>query len=127
MNFAQKGRLLMDTGREQIDLFLRRCDEVMQSKFILADTKIGELLKSIASSDLLYAFFRGDGHHLIRAAERNGLDDLASVFSDDLLFNGHISHVDQFRDLFSEDILFRDLDYLELETESYIFVNLFEK
>ena len=48
----------MDTGREQIDLFLRRCDEVMQSKFILADTKIGDLLKSIASSDLLYAFFR---------------------------------------------------------------------
>lgn len=58
MNFAQKGSSLMDTGREQIDLFLRRCDEVMQSKFILADTKIGELLKSIASSDLLYAFFR---------------------------------------------------------------------
>lgn len=48
----------MDTGREQIDLFLQRCDEVMQSKFILADTKIGDLLKAIASSDLLYAFFR---------------------------------------------------------------------
>lgn len=48
----------MDTGREQIDLFLRRCDEVMQSKFILADTKIGDLLKAIAASDLLYAFFR---------------------------------------------------------------------
>ncbi len=48
----------MDTGRGQIDLFLRKCDEVMQSRFIIADTKIGELLKSIASSDLLYAFFR---------------------------------------------------------------------
>ena len=48
----------MDTGREQIDLFLQRCDEVMQSKFILADSKISELLKSIAASDLLYAFFR---------------------------------------------------------------------
>ena len=48
----------MDTGREQIDTFLRRCDEVMQSKFILADTKIGDLLKAIAASDLLYAFFR---------------------------------------------------------------------
>lgn len=54
----RKGSKAMDTGREQIDLFLQRCDEVMQSKFILADTKIGELLKSIAASDLLYAFFR---------------------------------------------------------------------
>lgn len=48
----------MDFEREQIDLFLQKCDEVMRSKFIIADTKIGELLKSIASSDLLYAFFR---------------------------------------------------------------------
>lgn len=48
----------MDTGREQIDLFLHRCDEVMQSKFILAESKISELLKAIATSDLLYAFFR---------------------------------------------------------------------
>ncbi len=48
----------METGREQIDLFLKKCDELMQSKFILADTKIGEVLKSIATSDLLYAFFR---------------------------------------------------------------------
>lgn len=48
----------MDTGRKQIDLFLQRCDDVMQSRLILADTKIGELLKSIAASDLLYAFFR---------------------------------------------------------------------
>ena len=85
---------------------------------------VNEFLVKIYLFDLLYAFFRGDGHHLIRAAERNGLDDLASVFSDDLLFNGHISHVDRFCDLFSEDILFRDLDFLELETESYIFVNV---
>ena len=48
----------MDTGREPIDLFLQRCDDVMQSKFILSDTKISELLKSVAASDLLYAFFR---------------------------------------------------------------------
>lgn len=48
----------MDTDRRQIDLFLHKCDEVMQSKFIIADTKIGELLKSIVTSDLLYAFFR---------------------------------------------------------------------
>lgn len=48
----------MDTERGRIDLFLRKCDEVMQSKFIIADTKISELLKSIVTSDLLYAFFR---------------------------------------------------------------------
>ena len=48
----------MDTRREQIDAFLKKCDEVMQSKFIIADTKIGELLQCIVSSDLLYAFFR---------------------------------------------------------------------
>ena len=48
----------MDTDRRQIDVFLQKCDEVMQSKFIIADTKIGELLKAIVTSDLLYAFFR---------------------------------------------------------------------
>ncbi len=48
----------MDSQRRQIDLFLEKCDEVMRSKFIIADTKIGELLKSIATSDILYAFFR---------------------------------------------------------------------
>ena len=48
----------MDTDMRQIDAFLQKCDEVMQSKFIIADTKISDLLKSIASSDLLYAFFR---------------------------------------------------------------------
>ncbi len=53
----------MDTGKEQIALFLRRCDELMQSKYIIADTKIGELLQSIAMSDLLYAFFRDASKH----------------------------------------------------------------
>ena len=53
----------MDTSREQIALFLRRCDELMQSKYIIADTKIGELLQSIAMSDLLYAFFRDATAH----------------------------------------------------------------
>lgn len=48
----------MGTEREQVDAFLKKCDEVMQSKYIMADTKIGELLKCIVSSDLLYAFFR---------------------------------------------------------------------
>ena len=48
----------MQAAKEQIDLFLKKCDEVTASGFILADTKIGELLKAIAASDLLYAFFR---------------------------------------------------------------------
>ena len=48
----------MDTSREQIDVFIRRCDELMESRFIIADTKISELLQAIAASDLLYAFFR---------------------------------------------------------------------
>ena len=48
----------MDLERQQIDVFLEKCDDVMRSKFIIADTKISELLKSIATSDLLYAFFR---------------------------------------------------------------------
>lgn len=48
----------MDSQRQQIDLFLEKCDEVMRSKFIIADTKISELLKSIVTSDILYAFFR---------------------------------------------------------------------
>lgn len=48
----------METYGKDIGLFLQKCDEVMQSKFIIADTKIGELLKSIATSDLLYALFR---------------------------------------------------------------------
>ena len=54
----KKKEQVMDTRREQIDAFLKKCDEVMQSKFIIADTKIGELLQCIVSSDLLYAFFR---------------------------------------------------------------------
>ena len=48
----------MQTDASGVELFLQKCDEVMQSKFIIADTKIGELLKAIATSDLLYALFR---------------------------------------------------------------------
>ena len=66
----------MDTGREQIDLFLRRCDEVMGSRFIIADTKISDLLKSIATSDLLYAYFRDITKNFdFRAAQRKYLDN----------------------------------------------------
>lgn len=57
-NLHGKGSDSMDLEREQIELFLEKCDDVMRSKFIIADTKISELLKSIATSDLLYAFFR---------------------------------------------------------------------
>ena len=48
----------MDSGKGQIDIFLRRCDELMRTSFILADAKIGDLLKAVTTSDLLYAFFR---------------------------------------------------------------------
>ena len=66
----------MDTGRDQIDLFLRRFDEVMGSRFIIADTKISDLLKSIATSDLLYAYFRDITKNFdYRAAQRKYLDD----------------------------------------------------
>lgn len=58
IEYARKGRNIMDVERQQIDVFLEKCDEVMRSKYIIADTKISELLRSIASSDLLYAFFR---------------------------------------------------------------------
>ncbi len=66
----------MDMGREQIELFLRRCDDVMRSRFIIADTKISELLKSIATSDLLYAFFRDITKNFdYRAAQKKYLED----------------------------------------------------
>ena len=48
----------MDSGKGQIDIFLRRCDELMRTSFIIADAKISDLLKAVATSDLLYAFFR---------------------------------------------------------------------
>ena len=48
----------MDTGSRQTDLFYKKCDELAQGGFILADTKLAELLQCIAASDVLYAFFR---------------------------------------------------------------------
>ena len=48
----------MNKAQAEIDLFMRKCDEVATSGFILADTKIGELLKSVVTSDVLYALFR---------------------------------------------------------------------
>jgi len=41
----------------ELDKFLNRCDELINSKFILAETKISELLNSIADSEMLYHLF----------------------------------------------------------------------
>ncbi len=46
------------TKREELDLFLLRIDEFIDSKYILADIKIVNLLKAIASSDTLIAIFK---------------------------------------------------------------------
>ncbi|MBQ3115811.1 MAG: hypothetical protein IJC07_02155 [Clostridia bacterium] len=44
--------------REELDLFLERAGELIDSTYILADVKIANLLKSIASSDTLMAIFQ---------------------------------------------------------------------
>lgn len=44
--------------REELNLFLERADELIDSKYILADIKIVNLLKAIASSDTLIALFK---------------------------------------------------------------------
>ena len=46
------------TKQEELDLFLLRCDELIESKYILADVKIVNLLKSIANSKTLLAIFQ---------------------------------------------------------------------
>lgn len=46
------------TKRDELNLFLERADEFIDSKFILADIKIVNLLKSIASSETLLALFK---------------------------------------------------------------------
>ncbi len=46
------------TIREQLDAFIERTDELIDSKYILADIKIVNLLKTIASSDTLLAIFK---------------------------------------------------------------------
>jgi hypothetical protein len=46
------------TKREELEIFLERCDEFIDSKYILADVKLASLLKSIASSDTLLALFQ---------------------------------------------------------------------
>ena len=46
------------TIREELDAFVERSDELIDSKYILADIKIVNLLKAIASSDTLLALFK---------------------------------------------------------------------
>ena len=44
--------------REELDLFIEKADELIDSKYILADVKIASLLKTIAASDTLLALFK---------------------------------------------------------------------
>lgn len=46
------------TKREELQVFVERADELINSKYILADIKIVNLLKAIASSDTLIALFK---------------------------------------------------------------------
>ena len=46
------------TRREELDAFLERVDEFINSKYILADIKLANVLKIIASSDTLIAIFK---------------------------------------------------------------------
>lgn len=58
--------------REELDLFLLRADEFIESKYILADVKIINLLKSIASSNTLMAIFKNclDGFDYLEASKK---------------------------------------------------------
>jgi len=47
------------TKREELNAFIVRADEFIDSKYILANVKIVNLLKSIASSETLMAIFKG--------------------------------------------------------------------
>ena len=46
------------TKKEELDLFLKRTDEFVEAKYILADIKIVNILKSIALSETLIALFK---------------------------------------------------------------------
>ncbi len=46
------------TKREELELFLERCDELVDSKYIIADVKLANLLKSVACSETLLALFK---------------------------------------------------------------------
>ena len=57
IEFFIKGRTVMDKNAE-LNLFLQKADELIDSKYIIADIKIVGLLKAIASSDTLVAIFK---------------------------------------------------------------------
>jgi len=46
------------TKREELSLFLERCDELIDSKYIIADIKLANMLKAVASSETLLALFK---------------------------------------------------------------------
>lgn len=46
------------TKREELDLFLERSEELIDSKYILADVKLANLLKVIATTDTFLALFK---------------------------------------------------------------------
>ncbi len=46
------------TKSEELELFVERVDELIDSKYILADIKIAGLLKAIATADTLLALFK---------------------------------------------------------------------
>ncbi len=46
------------TNREELDAFISKADDLISSKYVLADIKIINLLKCIASSRSIYAIFK---------------------------------------------------------------------
>lgn len=44
--------------REELNLFIARVDELIESKYVLADIKISNLLKGIVSLESIYALFK---------------------------------------------------------------------
>lgn len=55
---TENERFKMATIKEQVLDFSEKCDELKNCKFIMATTKIGEILKSIVNSSELYQLFQ---------------------------------------------------------------------
>jgi len=62
----------MKNSSAEIDVFLKACDDMMSGKFILADSKIGEILKAVAASEELTGLFRAvtEGFDFVEAKQR---------------------------------------------------------
>ncbi len=60
------------TIREELDLFVEKADEFIESKYILADIKIVGVLKAIANSETLVALFKNclDGFDYFEAKKK---------------------------------------------------------